>query len=180
VPLLALSALPTLKLAYRGAPQTVETMIFAARQSQEDLSVRALAEEICRELVSKDYSSEALAIYYFVLSHTRYMRDPRTVELVKAPYVIVREILAGQTPSIDCDEMAALIGALLLATGAEVRFVTVAFSHMFYRGERQYSHVFVQAHEPRTGTWLTLDPVAADKTSQMIARTKAAKFWPVG
>jgi hypothetical protein len=154
-------------------------MIHAARVSQGDLSVRALAEEICRGLVSKDYLSEALAIYHFVLTHTRYMRDPRTIELVKMPYVIVREILAGQMPSIDCDEMAALIGALLIATGAEVRFVTVAFDHMFYRGERQYSHVFVQAREPRSGSWVTLDPVAADKTAQMISRTKAAKFWPV-
>lgn len=170
---------PVVKLPYRGAGQTVATMVRAALESQNDFSVRLLTEEICRNLASKDYSSEALAIYYFVLTHTRYMRDPRTVELVRAPYVVVKEILAGKVPNLDCDDLATLLAALLLATGAEVRYVTVAFQNAFYRGQRQYSHVFVQAKEPRTGAWVTLDPVAAEKTAQMMNRTKAAMFWPV-
>jgi transglutaminase-like putative cysteine protease len=154
-------------------------MVRAALESQQDLSVRLLAEEICRNLVGKDYSSEALAIYYFVLTHTRYMRDPRTIELVKAPRLVVQEILAGRVPNLDCDDLATLLAALLLSTGAEVRFVTVAFKNAFYQGQRQYSHVFVQAREPRTNAWITLDPVAGDKTTDMINRTKAAMFWPV-
>lgn len=154
-------------------------MVKAALESQQDLSVRLLSEEICRNLVGKDYSSEALAIYYFVLTHTRYMRDPRTIELVKAPRLVVQEILMGRTPSVDCDDVSTLLAALLLSTGAEVRYVTVAFRNTFYRGQRQYSHVFVQAREPRTNAWITLDPVAGDKTTDMINRTKAAMFWPV-
>jgi transglutaminase-like putative cysteine protease len=154
-------------------------MVHAALESQQDLSVRLLAEEICRNLVGKDYSSEALAIYYFVLTHTRYMRDPRTVELVKSPHLVVQEILMGRVPNLDCDDGACLLAALLLSTGAEVRYVTVAFRNMFYQGQRQYSHVFVQAREPRTNAWITLDPVAGDKTADMINRTKAAMFWPV-
>jgi hypothetical protein len=50
---------------------------------------------------------------------------------------------------------------------------------MFHKGQRQYSHVFAQAKEPRANEWITLDPVAADKTEQMMNRVKAVKFWPV-
>ena len=39
--------------------------------------------------------------------------------------------------------------------------------------------VFAQALEPRTSTWIVLDPVAADKTSEMMGRIKAAAVWPV-
>jgi transglutaminase-like putative cysteine protease len=141
--------------------------------------VRLLAEQLAGGLGSKDYLSEALAVYYFTLGNVRYMRDPRTVELVRAPHVVVQELSRGKTPSLDCDDMASLIAALLLAMGNEVRIVTVAFRHVFHRNNRQYSHVFVQAREPRTQQWITLDPVAAEKTVQMLGRVKAAKIWPV-
>lgn len=168
-----------LRFPYRGAPQTVGTMKHAALESQDHYSVRVLAEEVCRHLPSKDYLSESLALYYFLLTHARYMRDPRTVELVRAPYVCVGEIIRGKTPSLDCDDLAALLCALILSTGGETRFVTVAFRNVFHKGERQYSHVFVQCKEPRANAWITLDPVAAERTSCMLRRVKAAMFWPV-
>src|SRR5262245_8921602 len=96
----------------------------AALSSQEHLPVRQLAEEICQGVASKDYGSEYLAIYYFILGRCRYMRDPRTVELVKAPYLVATDILKGKIPSIDCDDMAALIAALILAVGGKPELVT--------------------------------------------------------
>jgi len=283
-----------------------------------------LAEEVCRHLPSKDTVSEALAIYNLMLDRTRYMRDPRTIELVKAPWVVVQQMMAGHTPGLDCflegtllqrmdqnpvssgpgmrvpieriepgqyvwgykswsrvvavvprgirsvdqfilecrpdedpneadncfnvtpehqlylasgerilasqaepgmellhpngrprrislvargimespvwdiqtddhyvylpeadvtvsncDDLSATICAMLAITGAECRVATVAFKDMFYQGRRQYSHVFAQAKEPRTGSWITLDPVAGNKTEEMKRRVVAAKFWPV-
>lgn len=151
----------------------------AALESQADLAVRELAEACCRRVASKDYSSEYLALYNLVLQRCRYMRDPRTVELVRAPYLVAREILSGGRPSLDCDDMSALIGALILAVGGNLRYVTVAFRDQFHAGQRQYSHVFSQALEPRTGLWIVLDPVAAEKTGEMMGRIKAAAIWPV-
>lgn len=150
-----------------------------ALRAQRMPIVRGLAEEICRYLPSKDTVGEVLAIYYFVLDRTRYMRDPRTVELVRAPWVIARQIATGHIPSIDCDDMAALISALCIATGAETRVATVAFVNQFYNGDRQYSHVYAQAKEPRTGKWITLDPVAGNRTGEMRGRVVAVKFWPI-
>ncbi len=168
-----------LQLDYRGAPQTIDVMRRAALDSQSNLAVRQLAEAACCRLDSKDYTSEYLALYNLVLSKCRYMRDPRTVELVRAPYLVAQEILQGVRPNLDCDDMAAMLGALVLAVGGSVRFVTVAFKNAFYQGQRQFSHVFAQAHEPRNGLWITLDPVAADKTGEMMGRITAAAVWPV-
>lgn len=64
--------------------------------------MRLLAEEIISGLYSKDYRGEIGAIYHFVLGHVRYANDPRTVELVKRPEHVIREIIAGRIPSLDC------------------------------------------------------------------------------
>lgn len=166
-------------LDYRGAPQTIAVIKRAAVESQAKPNVRMLAEEVTKHLANKDTLSEALAYYNLVLDRTRYMRDPRNVEYVRAPWVVVDQLMAGHTPGLDCDDMTALICALAAISGAECRAVTVAFRNMFYKGRRQYSHVFAQVREPRTGKWITLDPVAGDKTKEMISRVVAAKFWPV-
>jgi hypothetical protein len=168
-----------LKLDYRGAPQTVAVMRRAVLESQGHFGVRKVAEAACQALASKDYTSEYLALYNLVLARCRYMRDPRTVELVKAPYLVCDELLGGGRPSLDCDDMSSLLGALILAVGGTVRFVTVAFALQVYQGQQQYSHVFAQAQEPRTGQWIVLDPVAAEKTPEMMKRIKAAAVWPV-
>lgn len=168
-----------LQFEYRGAPQTIQVMRRAALDSQTNLAVRQLAEAACSKLDSKDYTSEYLALYNLLLQKCRYMRDPRTVELVRAPYLVAQEILQGGRPNLDCDDLSAMLGALVLSVGGNVRFVTVAFKNAFYNGQRQYSHVFAQALEPRNGLWITLDPVAAEKTGEMMSRVKAAAVWPV-
>jgi hypothetical protein len=134
---------------------------------------------LIQNISGKDYLSEALAIYNGVLRYTRYASDPRTIELVKRPEWIIKQIGAGRTPSIDCDDMTGLLAALLLSLGREVRAVTVAFRDSFHAGTRQFSHIYVQFREPRSGLWITLDPVAADETNQMLSRVKALKIWPI-
>lgn len=170
---------PTVTLDYRGAPQTIEVIKRSVFESQYKPVVRMLVEEVTKHLQSKDTVSEALAFYHLVLDRTRYMRDPRGVEYVRAPWVVVEQIMAGHTPGIDCDDATALICAMAAVSGAQCRAVTVAFRNMHYQGRRQYSHVFAQIREPRTNKWITLDPVAGEKTREMKNRTVAAKFWPI-
>lgn len=168
-----------LKFDYRGAPQTIGVMRRAALIAQNDPAIRELAEVACRELDSKDYISEYLALYHFVLRHTRYMRDPKTVELVKDPALVARQILAGQTPCLDCDDLACLLAALILSVGGQCDFLTVAFARMVFQGQTQYSHVLLRALDPKTRRNVLLDPVAAEKTKQMRARCRAVKVWPI-
>ena len=164
---------------FAGAPHTVARIKAFAQSSQRYYPLRVVVEDLCAGLQSKDYLSEILAVYYWVLAHTRYMNDPRNVELVRSPAEVVNSWRAGRTPSLDCDDIVALIVGMLLLLGREVRILTVAWSHQFYKGERQYNHVFIQVREPRSGHWIVLDPVAAEDTATMLRRIKAVKFWPV-
>lgn len=173
---------PTSRVGYHGAPQTIDVMARAALADDEHFETRQLAEQVCEGIDSKDYVSEYLALYHMLLQCTRYMRDPRRTELVRAPYVISRQILSGHRPSIDCDDAATWLAAAILSVGGTCRFNTVAFSNLFYLGEngrkeRQYSHVFTTAIEPRGNTSIVLDPVAAEKTPEMLSRVRAAKVW---
>jgi hypothetical protein len=153
-------------------------MHHAALESQGKLATRKFVEWCCAGVPSKDYLSEYLALHYALLQRCRYMRDPRTVELVKAPYLIFEEIMSGGRPSIDCDDFAACEEAGVLALGGSCQLVTVAFKDAFYNGRRQFSHVFTRALEPRTKTWLVLDPVAAGQAGEMLSKVKAAAIWP--
>jgi hypothetical protein len=165
--------------AFNGAPATVDLIVRYARESQRDPAVRLFAETLVQNIASKDYLSEALAAYFGALKYTRYANDPRSVELVRKPSWVVREIAAGRKPSLDCDDLVAFLGGLLLSLGREVRIVTVAFHNMFHNGQRQFSHVYLQVREPRTHLWITLDPVAAEDVGKMLSRVRAIKIWPV-
>jgi len=169
---------PTSRVGYNGAQQTIQVMQKAALEDGAHFETRQLAEVICEGLDSKDYVSEYLACYNFLLQHTRYMRDPRRVELVKAPHVIAKQLLAGHRPSLDCDDLSTMLAALILSVGGNANFCTVAFRKMMYEGQIQYSHVFTCAVEPRARTRIVLDPVAAEKTQQMLNRVQAAHVWP--
>ena len=164
---------------FRGAPHTVDLIKRYALESQRQPIVRLTAEEIVSGLYAKDYASEIQAVYHFVVSHTRYANDPRTIELVRRPERLLQDIVAGKKPSTDCDDMVTLEAALLLALGRSVRIVTAAFNNAFFRGKRQYSHVYLQAQEPRSKKWVTLDPVAAEETGPMLRKIKALKVWSV-
>lgn len=181
--------------SFQGAKHTVDTIRALAVPCQQDYNLVRLRDEIIGRLESKDYLSEILACYFWVLAHTRYANDPRNVELVRSPREIlhrIRERLArlrsnvarflsdpSWRPSLDCDDLVSLMVGLFLCLGRQVQIVTVAFRHQFANGERQYSHVFLRVREPRTGTWVVLDPVAAEGAAGMLARAVAFKIWPV-
>lgn len=170
---------PTSNVAYSGAPQTIQVMRRAVLEDGNHFETRQLAESVCEGLESKDYVSEYLALYQFLLARTRYMRDPRRVELVRAPYMVSKQIMAGHRPSLDCDDMATWLAAAVTCVGGAAEFATVAFQDMMYGSQRQYSHVLTRAVEPRTRIRIILDPVAAEKTPQMLRRVKYASIWPI-
>ena len=170
---------PVSKLDYYGAPQTIEVMRSSILDDANHFETRELAEAVCEGLDSKDYTSEYLALYQCLLQRTRYMRDPRRTELVRAPWVISKQIMAGHRPSIDCDDMSNWLCAAIIAVGGRVDLVTCAFQRLYYEGRIQHSHVFSRALEPRTKSWIVLDPVAAEKTPQMLRRIVDASTWPV-
>jgi transglutaminase-like putative cysteine protease len=159
---------PPLTAPYRGTSQTVASMRALALGAQTSWPLRRLVEKICLHLRPKDYLSELLALFHVVCRAVRYMRDPRTVELVKTPEATLATSVG------DCDDMATLLAALLLLAGFLVRFVTVGF-----RSDGSFTHVYVEAFEPRRQRWVALDPVAGPRTAAMLARTKSARIYRV-
>lgn len=164
---------------YSGAEQTIGVMANSILEDANHFETRELAEMVCQDVDSKDYTSELLALYNCLLANTRYMRDPRRVELVRAPWVISRMILDGHRPSIDCDDASNWMCAAGMAVGNPMELVTVAFADgMIYDGRQQYSHVFSRAPQ-RSGRAIVLDPVAAEKTPDMLRRVRAMRVWPI-
>jgi hypothetical protein len=172
---------PTSRVGYSGASQTIQVMRRAVLDDANHFATRQIAESVCEWLDSKDYTSEYLALYQFLLQRCRYMRDPRRTELVRAPYIVSEQILKGHRPSLDCDDMATWLAAAVTAVGGRAEFCTVAFAKLYYDGQPQFSHVFTRALEPRTRAYIVLDPVAAENTTQMLRRVRNghAASWPV-
>lgn len=149
---------------------TVVAMCQLARDGRKDLEVLQTVKRICEHVHESDYASEIYAIYAWVCRNIRYMRDIHEVETVMTPSRILEQ------RSGDCDDMATLLAAMLMACGNRVRFLVVAFEHGCP------SHVFVQVMAPgaaRTdggagdsSNWVTLDPVAGQYTAEMHGKIK--------
>lgn len=146
---------------------TVSAMRSLAQQGKRDLNVRRLAEQITMGVAQGDYSSEVLAIYYWVCRNIRYLRDIDGVEFLQQP----RHVIAHRQG--DCDDMATLLAALLMTAGNPVQFATAGFAG----GAPNYSHVYVEVITPH-GT-IALDPVANRDTVEMLGRVKHRKTFPV-
>jgi transglutaminase-like putative cysteine protease len=131
------------------------------RQGQYDYRLRALAEKVIGGLWPHDYLSEYAAILHWVQTNIRYSRDPRTIEQVKTPAVII------ETKTGDCDDLSVVVGALVGLVGAKVRLVAGSFVQ---RGP--LAHVWLEAFDPNSGAWVVLDPVPGRKVGQMLRRLR--------
>lgn len=147
--------------------QTLRWMAEFIRQGQYDHRLREFVErEIVGELFPHDYLSEYAAILNWVRGNIRYMRDPRTVEQVKTPAVVL------ETRTGDCDDMSVLIGALVGLVGGQVRLVAggLANAGRVASGRPILSHVWLEAFDPTSKSWVVLDPVPGRKVHQMLKR----------
>lgn len=165
------SQTPHRRLANPSVYDTIRYMIQFAKEYSKNLDVRNIAEQQCRGLEPGDYSSEILAIHYWVDKNIRYIRDIDNAEFLKTP---LRTIQSGTG---DCDDIATLMAAMMISVGNIVRFAIVDLSS----GGGvvpNYSHVFCQVFLPDSNQWITCDPVAGKETVSMHNRVKAIKVFP--
>lgn len=146
---------------------TLHAMRAAALEGKKDLEVRRLVEQITDGIAQGDYSSEALALYYWVCKNIRYIRDIDGVEFLKIPRQLLRN-RAG-----DCDDIATLLAAMLMAAGNPVQFAIAGFRP----GRPNFSHVYVEMITPH-GV-IAIDPVANRVTERMLKDMKHKKTFPV-
>ncbi len=138
-----------------------------AHQGKIDMSIRSKVEEICANVVQGDYASEVLAVYYWVCTNIRYMRDINDVEFVKEPKITL------SSRSGDCDDIATLLAAMLMACGNQCSFVVAGFGT-----PPAPSHVYVQV-ETAKGP-VPLDPVANRETERMTRTMTCSVVIPLG
>lgn len=133
----------------RGTLVTARLMGDLVREGAKDFYVRQKAIEIfrCARVPAKDRLGEVTALFRWVQRNVRYTRDIFQVELLHTARRTL-ELRAG-----DCDDMAILLGALLVSTGHPVRLVLAGFRPS---KPHLYSHVYLEALVGRS--WLPLDP----------------------
>jgi len=144
----------------------VQGMIRFAMDDSTSDTVLALRNLICNGLTSGDYASEALACNYWVHQNIRYIKDPILAEYVRDSKRLL------ESRSGDCDDMAVLLAALLMACGNRCSFVLASFN-----GAPHPSHVFVCLHTPRGD--VMMDPVANTMTGRMLASASKLKLVPI-
>ena len=173
----ALQAVPPATFRpFEGPHTTIEEMIRAVTgaRGERSLRVRAFTESVVRELHPKDYLGELLAVRHAVNERVCYLNDPISTEWVKDPERLVEEIEQHGKALADCDESAELIATMVRQLGREAEFVTVGFGR-----PGNFSHVFTRAKEPKSGTWVVLDPVAGPDEAAMLKRVTTHKFWRI-
>lgn len=153
-------------------PDTVGYMVKFSKDGAKDLDVRGLVERICSELEPGDYSSEALALYYWVCKNIRYIRDIDNVEFLKTPSMILK------TRTGDCDDIATLLAAMLISAGNICRFAINDMSPNGKTDTPTFTHVFCQVLIPSSKKWITLDPVSGKEAASMHKRTTAHQVFP--
>jgi len=188
------------KQVYSGTPATVREMYRVAfgEGGEKSLVLRRWAEEVVKDVRPRDYWSEVLAVYYAVCGpQFRYTRDPTRQELLKAPIVMLQEIAARGVAMGDCDDLATFLIAAVSVIGGQARIVTVGFrgpgaskpdSRLFSdpifrlvssphpRLPGPFTHVFAQALRG-PARWVTLDPVAGPRASEMHGRVKQIRVY---
>jgi transglutaminase-like putative cysteine protease len=167
---------PTQIRPFRGPADTVVLMIqmTVGPRGEQSTLVRSLKDHIVRDLAPKDYLSEMLAVRNFVAERIKYSNDALAVEQVQDPERMAEQIVKFGKAVADCDEIALMIGTLCRQLGREVRYVTVGFKQPGH-----FAHVFAQALEPKSQTWITLDPVAGTDEASMLGRVTTYKIWGI-
>lgn len=134
-----------------GTAQTVRKIRGLVNSGKNDPRINHFVGKLFRTagVASYDRDGERRALFAWVLRNIRFMQDPTDAECLR-PAATTLEWGFG-----DCDDInAILLPALLKTAGHHVRLVTIS-SHP--AAPRQFSHVYCEAFDERTGRWIPLD-----------------------
>lgn len=112
--------------------------------------------ELARDTGPHDHDTRLRRIARWVADHLRFLPDPAGIEAVTTPAAHIRRIVQSGESVGDCDDAAALAGALAGAVGRRVRLHVVS-----YRLDRRFHHVFAVAEGSRG--WIDLDPFRSER-----------------
>ncbi len=123
----------------RGVADTIASMRSLVQDANERGNTRATAARIVAGTDSRP--ARLVALFKWMQRNVDFCKDPKGVERIKHPDLILQEIAASTTGGaracVDCDESAPLAAALLLGAGFTPVFITIAepggfaFSHVY-------------------------------------------------
>lgn len=163
VPLAGWSHSTPLLAGDAGTEQTVALIREAVHQAWRDPLVRATAGRLIAGLHPQDTEGQARAIFDWVRSHIRFVRDPVDHETVSSARWTLTHGFG------DCDDInAVLLPGLLGAVGIPARLVTVAVDP---RDPQQFTHVYAEAD--LGGRWV---PVDAARPNAVFGRAASSSY----
>jgi hypothetical protein len=91
-------------------------------------------------------------------------------------------VLANGALAHNCDDLAIVIGAMVGQIGGQIRLVAGAFKNGAIHpktGKPMLAHVWVEAYDPTSSSWVVLDPVPGRRVDQMLGRLAHTLMMPV-
>lgn len=130
-----------------GNLHTLRIMAQYIRQGAVDERVRALAVRIVADVPSHDFLAQAEAIFDYVHTRIKYVRDPKGRQRVQSVPFTLFKAKAG-----DCVDLSEALAALNAAIGLTSRLVVIAQESSVIRAKsdpnkvklRSYDHVYVE------------------------------------
>lgn len=139
------------------------------RRGSQSLKVRFLAEDLVRDIEPRDLLSQMAAGYYWYLKHHVYVKDPVRAEMVRDPEAVIEDVEQNGKFLGDCDCAATFLTGFNESLGIPSRPKRVGFYRI--HGMVPFSHVLVEARD-QYGRQVVIDPVAGQRTVNMLRRTK--------
>lgn len=112
---------------------TLKLMAKMIRQASENYYVRRWAET---ETTVQDNVAALQALYDFVASNTRYVKDIDGLEMLRNPLLTLKMIEGGEQPGCDCDCLTMLYLSLVRSVGYPVALRALSIDGV------NYSHVY--------------------------------------
>ena len=137
--------------------RTIEEMAFLINSSLKDWGVRETAQDIVRDVRERDKLTEAKSVFKWVQSKVRYTYDPKGLETIQTPKVLLEDIANKGRAYGDCDDFTVLIGSLLRGLGHTIRIKAVSF-----KPSMTLSHVYLE--DNINNKWIVLDGIKKDES----------------
>ena len=170
------------RAAVRSIDERVQYIIGVARRGKRDPAVQQTVASILNRkcgfgqwcIKEKDEAGEVRAVFAFVRSKMRYMKDPRGVDVFRSPRRSATSVERGGFAGGDCDDFTAALCAYLEAAGYHTKMRVMAIKP---DGPRSFSHIIALVGLParKPSKWVPLD-ASVDKPAGWYPQSRVSGY----
>ena len=130
---------PTKKVYVGTGDTAIQNTLILMREiinsSYQNYYVRRFAEKIVQDATT--LLEKVQAVFDFLAFHTKYVKDPHGLEMLKSPLVSLQLIEVGEQPMLDCDDSTILSLSLLRSIGFPVSIKAIGVDDT-----KRFKHVY--------------------------------------